>query len=306
LAVTRPTGEVCVVARTSALDDGIVVVGAASHPLRDAYHSLLRMRWAGVLATIASLFLVTNAVFAVLYMLAGGITGAREGSLRDAFFFSVQTIGTVGYGAMYPTSTAANLLVLAEAICGVILTALATGIVFARFSQTTSMLVFMSKACIGPMDGVPTLMLRVGNDRASTIFEAVIRVVVTRTSKTKEGILFYRMIDLPLVRDRSLAISRSWTVMHVVDEKSPLYGLTPAVCAAEELEITASVVGTDDTSLQPVHGRHRYEAKDIMWGARPADLLSELPNGLIQLDVRKFDEVVATQPIETFPYPEGA
>jgi inward rectifier potassium channel len=290
-------------ARTSALDDGIVVVGAASHPLRDAYHSLLRMRWPGVLATIASLFLLANGVFAVLYTVTGGIAGARPGSFRDAFFFSVQTIGTVGYGAMYPTSTAANLVVLAEAIVGVILTALATGIVFARFSQTTSMVVFMSKVCIGPMDGVPTLMLRVGNDRASTIFEAVIRVIVTRTVKTEEGMVFYRMLDLPLVRDRSLALSRSWTVMHVVDEKSPLHGLTPEVCKLEEVEITASVVGTDDTSLQPVHGRRRYEAKDIVWGARPADVLSELPNGLIQLDVRKFDDVVATQPTAAFPYP---
>ncbi len=293
-------------ARTSALDEGIVVVGAASHPVRDAYHSLLRMRWAGVLATIAAMFLVTNGIFGLLFTWSGGIAGAREGSFRDAFFFSVQTIGTVGYGAMYPTTNTANLLVLAEAIVGVILTALATGIVFARFSQTTSRLVFTSRVCVAPMDGVPTLMLRIGNDRASTIFEAMIRVIVTRTVKTREGMVFYRMVDLPLVRDRSLALSRSWTVMHVIDEKSPIYGTTPASCNAEELEITCSVVGTDDTSLQPVHARRRYEAKDIAWGARPADVLSDLPNGMIQLDVRKFDEIVPTQPTETFPYPEVA
>ncbi|MDB4935418.1 MAG: Kef-type transport system, putative NAD-binding component [Labilithrix sp.] len=293
-------------ARATPLDDGIVVVGTASHPLRDAYHSLLRMRWAGVLATIALLFLTANAIFGFLFMLSGGIAGARPGSLRDAFFFSVQTIGTVGYGAMYPTSTTANLLVLAESIVGVILTALATGIVFARFSQTSAILVFTSKVCIGPMDGVPTLMLRVGNDRSSTIFEAMIRVVVVRTIKTKEGMTFYRMLDLPLVRERSLALSRSWTVMHTIDEKSPLFGMTPSSCELEEVEITASVVGTDDTSLQPVHARKRYETKDIVWGARPADVLSDLPNGLIQLDVRKFDEIVATQPTETFPYPRVA
>jgi inward rectifier potassium channel len=288
------------------LDDGIVVVGASSHPLRDAYHSLLRMRWPGVLVTIASLFLAANAIFALLYMSSGGITGAREGSFRDAFFFSAQTIGTVGYGAMYPVSTAANLLVVAESIVGVILTALATGIVFARFSQTTSMLVFTSKVCIAPMDDIPTLMLRVGNDRQSTIFEAQIRVIITRTEKTKEGVLFYRMVDLPLVRERSLALSRSWTVMHQIDEKSPLYGMTPESCDVHEVEITASVVGTDDTSLQPVHARRRYEAKSIVWGARPADVLSERPDGLLQLDVRKFDEVVPTQPTEAFPYPKPA
>ena len=291
-------------ARISTLDDGIVVVGTKRHPVRDAYHSLLRMRWAGVLLTIAMIFLATNAAFGVLFALVGGVAGAREGSLRDAFFFSVQTLGTVGYGTMYPTSTGANLLVTAESIVGVILTALATGIVFARFSQTTAMLVFTSKVCIAPMDGVPTLMLRVGNDRESTIVEASIRVVMIRTVTTKEGMVFYRMVDLPLQRDRSLALSRSWTVLHVIDEKSPLFGLTPEQCTEQEVEITASVTGTDDTSLQLVHARRRYEAKDLAWGARPADVLSDLPDGLIQLDVSKFDRIVPTQPTETFPYPK--
>jgi inward rectifier potassium channel len=293
------------VARTSTLDDAIVVVGTKPHPIRDAYHSLLRMSWPGVLMTIALLFLATNAVFGVLFMIVGGVNGARDGSLRDAFFFSVQTLGTVGYGTMYPTSTGANVLVTAESIAGVILTALATGIVFARFSQTTSMLVFTSKVCISPMDGVPTVMLRVGNDRESTIVEASIRVVLIRTVTTKEGMLFYHMLDLPLQRDRSLALSRSWTVLHVIDEKSPLFGLTPETCAQQEVEITASVSGTDDTSLQLVHARRRYEAKDIVWGARPSDVLAERPDGLIQLDVSKFDQIEPTEPTETFPYPNA-
>jgi inward rectifier potassium channel len=292
------------VARTSALDDGIVVVGTTPHPIRDAYHSMLRMRWAGVLVGIALVFLAVNGIFAVIFALVGGIYGAHDGSLRDAFFFSVQTLGTVGYGAMYPVSTAANVVVTAELIVSVILTALAMGIVFARFSQTTSMLVFTSKVCISPMEGVPTLMMRVGNDRESTIVEASIRVIMIRTVTTQEGMVFYRMVDLPLQRDRSLALSRSWTVLHVVDEKSPLFGLTPEAFVEHEVEITASVTGTDDTSLQPVHARRRYEAKDIIWGARPADVLSELADGRLQLDVKKFDEIVPTQPTDTFPYPK--
>lgn len=282
-----------------------MVVGTKPHPVRDAYHSLLRMSWPGVLLTIALIFLAANAVFGVLFMIVGGVAGARDGSLRDAFFFSVQTLGTVGYGTMYPTSTGANLLVTAESIVGVILTALATGIVFARFSQTTSMLVFTSKVCISPMDGVPTVMLRVGNDRESTIVEASIRVVVIRTVTTKEGMLFYRMLDLPLQRDRSLALSRSWTVLHVIDEKSPLFGLTPETCVQQEVEIMASVSGTDDTSLQLVHARRRYEAKDIVWGARPTDVLSERPDGLIELDVSKFDQTEPTEATEAFPYPNA-
>ena len=293
-------------ARISTLDDGIVVVGTTPHPLRDAYHSLLRMHWPGVLLTIALLFLRgKRGVCRALHGSGRRSPGRATARFATRSSSASQTIGTVGYGAMYPTSTAANVLVTAESIVGVILTALATGIVFARFSQTTSRLVFTSKVCIGPMDGVPTVMLRVGNDRESTIFEASIRVVMIRTDTTQEGMLFYRMVDLPLQRDRSLALSRSWTVMHVIDEKSPLFGLTPDACSLHEVEITASVTGTDDTSLQPVHARRRYEAKDIVWGARPADVLSELPDGRIQLDVAKFDEIIPTQPTETFPYPKA-
>ena len=305
MAAATGSSQTFRVARSSPEDDGIIVVGASSHPLRDAYHSLLSMRWHGVLIVIALLFLVANGVFALLYTATGGITGARDGSFRDAFFFSVQTMGTVGYGAMYPTSTAANLVVVAESVTSVILTALATGIVFTRFSQTSAKIVFTSKICIAPMDGVPTLSLRIGNDRASTIFEATIRVVMIRTVTTSEGVKFYRLVDLVLVRDRSPALNRSWTVMHRIDDTSPLHGLTPADFEAGEIEIAASVVGTDDTSLQPVHARCRYESKNIVWGARLADVLSERPDGQLQLDVRRFDELIPSQPTETFPYPKA-
>jgi inward rectifier potassium channel len=285
------------------LDDGIVVVGAASHPLRDAYHSLLRMRWPTFVLSIALLFLGANGIFACAYTLTGGIAGVHEGSALDAFFFSVQTMATIGYGAMYPVTTAAHLVVVAEAVTSVMITALSTGMVFARFSQTTGMLVFTSKICISPMDGVPTIMLRIGNDRASLVYEATVRLVATRTVTTQEGVKFYRMVDLVLVRDRTPALARSWTVMHRLDEASPLRGLTPKQCDDDEIEILVSVAGTDDTSLQPVHGRRRYEARDILWGARPADVLSERADGRLQLDVRQFDVFVATKATVAFPYP---
>jgi inward rectifier potassium channel len=284
--------------------DGIVVLGAAAHPLRDLYHSLLRMSWWGVLSVIAGVFLAMNVVFAAGYTAVGGITGARPGSLQDAFFFSVQTMGTIGYGAMYPASTAAHTLVVAESVVGVILTALATGMVFARFSQTKSEIIFSNRACISLMNGVPTLSLRIGNDRASTVFEAHVRMTVVRTERTTEGVTLYRLYDVELVRDRSPALARSWNVMHTMTEKSPLFGATPESCVTDEVEIIVTVSGTDDTSLQPVHGRHRYLAEDILWGARLADVLSELPDGRLQLDVRRFQDLVPTQPTAAFPYPK--
>jgi len=287
-------------------DDDIVLVGAKRHPLRDAYHSVLRMPWYGVIGAIAIAFLAFNALFAVGYLAAGGVVGAHPGSFRDAFFFSVQTMGTIGYGAMYPESTSAHVLVVAESVVSLIITALSTGIIFARFSQTTGQLIFSEKIVISPMDGVPTLSFRIGNDRQSTIFEATVRVAVIKTEKTAEGITFYRLYDAKLSRDRSIALARSWTVMHAIDAASPFFGLSPDQCVKDELEVAVSVTGTDDTSLQPVHARRRYTMKDILWGARLADVLRELPDGRLELDVRKFNHVVATAPTDAFPYPKKA
>lgn len=284
-------------------ESDVVVVGAKPHPLRDLYHYFLRMGWTRILLGIAAAFLAINALFALGYLATGGVAGAQRGSFRDAFFFSVQTMGTIGYGAMYPLSTAANVLVVAESVVSLIVTALATGVVFARFSRTSGELVFSRQAVISPMDGVPTLAFRIGNDRASTIYEARVSVTAIRTERTAEGVLFYRIYELPLVRDRSQVLERSFMVMHRLDAASPLRGAAPDVPTKDELELTVSVVGTDDTSLQPVHARHRYEMKDVVWGARLADILSELPDGRLTLDVRKFHDTLPTEPTPAFPYP---
>jgi len=286
-------------------DEDVVVVGARHHPLRDAYLLVLRMRWSWLVTLIAGSLLLLNVVFAIAYAVTGGVSGARPGSFRDAFFFSVQTMGTIGYGALYPSSTASNTVVTAESIVSIMVVALITGVVFARFSQSTGQLVFSDKVVISPMNGVPTLAFRVGNDRASTVFEARVRAALIRTEHTAEGVVFYRLVDLVLSRDSSQALARSWTVMHVIDEKSPLHRATPESCREEELELIVSIVGTDDTSLQPVHGRTRYRLDDIVWGARLADVLTEMPDGRLQLDIRQFDAIVPTRATDAFPYPRA-
>jgi len=292
--------------RTANLDSDVVVVGTRPHPLRDAYHLVLRMRWGWLLSLIAGAVVLINATFALVYAVIGGVSSAQPGSLRDAFFFSVETMGTIGYGAMYPTTTAAHTVVTIESILSMLVTALVTGIVFARFSQGSGQLVFSDKATISPMNGVPTLAVRVGNDRASTVFEARVRASIIRTEITDEGTTFYRIHDLRLSRDNSQALARSWTVMHPIDRASPLHGATPESCREAEMELVISVVGTDDTSLQPVNGRVRYKLEDIVWGARLADVLSELPDGRLQLDIGKFDAIVETDPTNDFPYGKGA
>jgi inward rectifier potassium channel len=275
--------------RTAAYN--IHVIGAPAPGLRDVYHALLRMPWWATFAVIVGSYLLLNVLFAVLYLWLGGVANARPGSLVDAFFFSVQTMGTIGYGTMYPATAAANTLVVAESVVSLTVTALATGLVFVRFSQTRARLIFSSKVAIGSMDGVPTLMLRVGNERRGNIVGAEFRLTFTRTSKTAEGMTIYRLEELPLVRTRAPALSRSWNVMHRILDDSPLHGYDARMLAEVDGEVSLEVVGVDDTSLQPVHARHTWFAGSVIWNARLADVLSETPEGDMLLDLRNFHEV---------------
>jgi inward rectifier potassium channel len=291
----RPPGDVSYTIRT---------IGARRAGLRDAYHALLRMPWWRLIAMIASVFLVLNAIFALLYMAVGGVANARRSSFLDAFYFSVQTMGTIGYGAMYPASVAANTVVVLESIVGLLITALATGLVFVRFSLTRARMVFGRYAAIGPMDGIPTLMIRFGNDRSNQIYDARMRLMMTTTTRTPEGVTFYRTADLPMVRDRAPVLARSWTILHRIDERSPLHGQTPESLAGVDAEVMISVSGIDDTSLQAVNARWTYEHTKIVWGARLADILSETPEGDLLLDLSRFHDLTPTLPSENFPWPK--
>jgi inward rectifier potassium channel len=272
----------------------------------DWYHVFLRASWTQTLASIAALYLLVNLLFALVFAKAGGVAHAEPGSLRDAFYFSVQTMGTIGYGAMYPESNAANVLVVTESVVSLIVTALATGLIFAKFSRPIGRVAFARRAVVSPMDGTPTLMLRVGNERGNAIVEAQARVALMRTTRTAEGHVFYRMVDLKLTRERSPAVARSWTLLHLVDEASPLFGASPESLERDEAEIIVTLAGTDDTSYQPVHARKVYEYVDVIWGARYADVLSETPDGNVLLDIRKFHDLEPTAPTERFPYPRAA
>jgi inward rectifier potassium channel len=149
---------------------------------------------------------------------------------------------------------------------------------------------FTREATISMMNGVPTLSFRLGNLRSNTIVEAHVRATLMRTEQTREGKTFYRMVDLPLARERIPSLSRSWTVLHVIDDKSPLFGETAESLEAKEAEVQVSVVGTDDLWMQSVHATHRYMWTEIAWGKRHVDVLSDVPNAII-LDLRKFHDI---------------
>jgi inward rectifier potassium channel len=279
---------------------GRVMSGAPQPALSDLYFYLTTVSWPVLLAITVAVFGIVNCLFAIGYMVDGGVANARPGSFGDAFFFSVQTMATIGYGTMAPRSVGSNMLVSIEAMSGLVSLAVVTGLVFARFSRPTARVRFSRVMAISPRDGVPSLMFRAVNQRSNRIVEARIHVVLSRWEMTREGETMRRFYDLDLARSRNALFSLSWTVIHPIIEQSPLFGATAASLKASRSMIIASLVGMDESFLQNVHVRYVWTADEIAWGMRFVDVLQELPDGSFLIDYSRFDEVLpaATSPLD--------
>lgn len=263
--------------------------------LNDLYHVLTRLPWwlLFVIAVVGYVFV--NALFASLYVLGGDcINSARPGSFVDAFFFSVQTLATIGYGVLAPTTLYAHLVVAIEALCGVLSFAVITGIVFAKFSRPTAHVVFSDVACIGRHNGQRTLLFRMANERTrSRVVEAKVNVTFTREEQTAEGVTMRRFYDMKLVRDSTPIFALSWTAMHVIDATSPLFGETLESLCDCSAEVVVSFNGLDEHLSQPTHGRHSYIADELRFDHRFVDIMSFNNEGRRIFDFRHFHEVVA-------------
>ena len=275
---------------------GRITSGDPRPRLSDLYFFLTTISWPALLLIILALFGFINCVFALGYMIDGGVANARPGSFADAFFFSVQTMATIGYGTMAPRSFVSNIMVSIEALSGLTALAVVTGLVFARFSRPTARVRFSRLVAISPRDGVPSLMFRAVNQRSNRIVEAQIHVVLSRWETTREGESMRRFYDLALSRSRNALFSLSWTVIHPIVEGSPLLGETAASIKASRSMIIASLVGMDESFLQNVHVRYVWTADEIVWGMRFADVLHELPDGTFSIDYSRFDEVLPAAP----------
>lgn len=272
-----------------------VRVGGKRRLLTDLYHFLLVASWRRLLLEVAVVYASINTVFATLY-LAGGdcITGARRGSFADAFFFSVQTFSTIGYGVMAPRTAYASVVVTIEAFVGLTMVAMATGLIFAKFSRPTARILFSERIVIGRRNGKPTLMLRMANERGNDVIEASFRVTVLKPEMSSEGHTTRRLFDLALLRNETPLFTISFTAFHVIDETSPLWGETPASLARDAIRFIVTVSGHDGTYAQTIHARHIYGAQDVVWDARFVDVLSNLPDGRLQIDLAKFHD---TEPL---------
>jgi inward rectifier potassium channel len=269
----------------------------------DFYHHLMTASWPYLLFLIAAAFAVTNCLFAFAYMLDGGVENARPGSFADVFFFSVQTMATIGYGKLAPATLIANILMSVEALSGLVSLALVTGLIFAKFSRPTARVRFTSNAVVSMRDGVPSVMFRMANVRANEIVEAQVHVVFARTEKTIEGEEVRRFYDLELTRYRNALFALSWTVIHPIGESSPFYGANLDALAAAKVSLVVSMTGIDETFLQTIHARHEYTFDDIIWGARLVDILRRMPDGQLAINYDRYDDVEPA-PL-TLPTPTG-
>ena len=269
----------------------IVTLGRKKRVLGDSYHRLLTIHWPKLFALLITVYLSINTVFALLYLCdPTGVTGIAPGSFADAFFFSVQTLATIGYGVMAPKSGFSHVIVTVEAFVGVLMTAMATGLLFSRFSRPTARVLFSNVAVVNERDGQPTLMFRMANERANQMVEARLQVALLRTQTTREGDVMRRFHDLRLVRSQNIVFALTWTAMHTIDEDSPLYGMTQEELLATDGELIVSLTGIDETMSQVVHARWSYVMHELRWHHRFIDVIGRLPDGRSFIDYSKFHD----------------
>jgi inward rectifier potassium channel len=257
---------------------------------RDLYHRILAMRWRWFFLGAVIAYSGMHVVFAALFTAQPGSIGHSDGSYLSAYFFSVQTMMTIGYGGMTPATTWANVIVTVEAFIGLLFTAMLTGLVFAKFTKPTASVLWSKVATISMHEGKPTLMIRMANARGNRIVEAAVSMTAAVTGVTKEGETFRKLHDLHLVRRSSPIFSISFTAMHVLDASSPLHGETEESLQKKALEIISILSGLDETSGQTVHARTSHAASDIRIGHRFADIITVEPDGNRVIDYTRFHD----------------
>lgn len=264
---------------------------------RDPYHLMLTIPWSGFAGIVALGYVTVNALFACLYLLQpSSLKGARPGSFADAFFFSVQTFASIGYGVISPQTTYAGILMTLEAILSLLAIAWVTGLAFARFSKPTARIMFSRYAVITLHNGIPTLMFRAANQRQNLILEAQVKVYLARDEITQEGINFRHIYDLNLVREVNPRFNLTWNVMHPIDASSPLYGLPPEQWGKGFPQILVTLLGLDETVAYDIHVRHIYSIADILWHHRLADVIELTESGDRYINYTRFHDVI---PVET-------
>jgi inward rectifier potassium channel len=273
-------------------DRHIITHGLKAYFWQDIYHRALVMRWPVFFAFAALLFVLLNFGFALLYLLGHhAIANQAPAGLLGAFFFSVETLATVGYGDMHPDTIYGHTVATCEIFVGMSGIALTTGVIFARFSRPHARILFAKCAVVRPIDGRTTLMVRAANARQNVIVEAKARLRLMRSETTPEGFSLRKVHDLPLIREQHPIFLLGWNLMHVIDESSPLFGQTQESLKESTAELMLMVEGLDEATMQLMQARYAWSPELILWHHRYVDLFSE-HDGETHIDYGKFHDAV--------------
>jgi inward rectifier potassium channel len=268
-----------------------IIRGRGIRRYTDFYHQTLTASWPVFLTGLLAVFLILNLIFAGFYMLdRQGLANARDGDFWERFVFSVQTMGSVPYTEATPRSRYVDIVVIVEAFIAILYIGTLTAVIFARLSRPSARVVFSQVATVTPYDGAPTLMFRAANARGNQVLDANVNVTLARQATSKEGLTMRRFDELPLLRSRTSLFALSWTIMHRIDEASPLYGLTGDDLEAADMEIVVLLSGRDEVLADTIYARHAYEPDDIMWNHRFVDVLSLTKDGQRVVDLTKFHD----------------
>jgi len=265
-------------------------VGLSRYNWRDPYYVVLTLRWPTFFGGVLAFYGLANILFAVLYWLdPSSVAGAQpHGRFLSDFFFSVETLATVGYGALFPGDLYGHALSSLEIVCGLILAAIITGLVFARFSRPRARLMFSDVAVITPYEGKSAMMTRLVSERTQAIADATARMMVLREIRTPEGHVMRRFTDLPLLRAYSPIVALSWTLIHIIDETSPLWGKSIEDLEESDVSIFVSIGGYDEAISARIVDRKTYPANRIRFGHAFEDIMKDSPDGTIILDLTRF------------------
>ena len=269
----------------------IITEGLALNFWADISHRCLTASWPSFIAGAALVFLGFNAVFAVFYWIGDQpISNVPGGAYIDYLYFSIETLSTAGYGDMHPQTHYGHFIATVELFTGIFSMSLMTGLIFARFSRPNARLLFANNPVISTHEGSPTLMVRLANERQDIIGNATARLWMFKNTVTAEGHPFRRFYELPLLRNESPALALSWTLHHVIDENSPLYGLHPEDLEAANVSFVVVVSGYDVVAAQTVHARKLYDHPDIRFGHRYVDVLTVSEDGKVRIDYGRFHD----------------
>lgn len=266
-------------------------VNSDSWDWRDLYHRVLGLRWSMFILLLLGLYIVLNLLFAAAYWIRPGcVAGMQSNSFTEAFFFSIETMATVGYGHMYPQTTFGHIIASFEIMVAMFCTAVMTGVIFVRFSRPTAKVIFSKMAVIAPFNGKPTLMVRVANGRHQTMVETQFRIMMHREQMTLDHGSFRTFHTLKLTFDHLTLFPAALTLMHVIDESSPLYGITREEIVASDMRLVASISGVDTVIPAAMQSHHGYDSEDIRFGERFVDIYSEDSTGKVTVDYGRLHE----------------